>query len=73
MGVVLSIIPRLNYNIGERWVLDLNIPVNLADMNRNMEKVENPSTEVSEQKTTSTEFLLLPEKFQVRLGLGLRI
>jgi len=72
-GVTLSIIPRLIYNLNEKWFVDFNIPINLADVNWTFDKVDNPVLTEQERTTTTVEYSTLPNKFLFRLGVGLRI
>ena len=72
-GVTLSIIPRLNYNLNEKWFVDFNIPINLADINWTFDKVDNPTLTEQQRTTTTIEYSTFPSKFLFRLGLGLRI
>ena len=72
-GVLLSVIPRLNYNLNEKWFIDLNIPINLVDANWMFRSEEDPTLTEEQRITTTVNFSTFPKKFLIRLGVGLRI
>jgi hypothetical protein len=73
MGVTLSVIPRLHYNVNDRWFVDLNVPVNLFDFNVNVKNDSNPTLPDSQNKTTTLELETFPSQVLIRLGVGLRL
>ena len=72
-GMTLSTIPRLNYNWNEKWFIDINIPISIADFYWTIDKVDNPSVPVVQRNVSTYNYQAFPNKFLFRLGLGLRI
>lgn len=73
IGVTLSIIPRLNYNLNDKWFLDFNIPINIIDVNWTFKSDQNPALIEQLQTTTTGEFSTFPRKFLFRFGVGFRL
>jgi hypothetical protein len=72
-GLSLSVIPRLIYNLGENWFLDLNFPVSLLDMYYSRGNIDRPDLPLDSRSTATIEIHELPNRFQVRFGVGLRL
>jgi outer membrane protein W len=72
-GASISIIPRLNYNITERWFLDLNIPINVTELAVSSQKTYNPLIREEDQRTTNINYEILPSNFLIRIGIGIKI
>lgn len=73
MGVRAYFIPRLQWAMGKRFNLDLNIPVCFAQLNNYIMRVPNPAIKVNEQTSSTIDFNVLPKLLSLRLGVGLRI
>jgi len=73
IGALITVIPRLNYNINERWFLDLNIPINIIDLNLVNDKAENPQLTAAQRSITTFNFAQMPSQFLVRFGVGFRV
>ena len=72
-GILLSIVPRLNYNIGEKWFLDLDIPLNLAQLSIKNSRLDNPALPVNQRSVTTLDANLFPSQYLIRFGLGLKL
>ena len=72
-GAMISIVPRLNYDLNERWFIDFNIPINIVDMNWVVQQVDNPTLPENLRTATTFEPSAFPTKFLFRLGVGIRI
>lgn len=72
-GIYLAVIPRIQYNLTEKWYLDLNVPITLVTMQFNNEKNEDPSIPVEQRTNSTIGFYNTPFGYAVRLGLGLRL
>lgn len=73
MGVRAYFVPRLQWAMGKRFNLDLNIPVCFAQLNNFIVRVPNPALKASEQTSSTIDFNVLPKLLSVRLGVGFRI
>lgn len=73
MGVKAYFVPRVQWAIGKRFNLDLNIPVCFAQLNNYIVRVPNPALKASEQTSSTIDFNVLPKLLSLRLGVGLRI
>lgn len=71
-GVRGYIIPRINYSITKRLVLDVNIPVLVADLDIHVNRAFNPALG-KEARTSIGDFNVFPRSFSARLGLGMRL
>ena len=69
-GANFSLIPRVQYMINERWFIDVNFPVNIADISWQYKKVNNPAIQENERSTSEIEISEFPAIFQFRIGLG---
>jgi hypothetical protein len=67
------VVPRCTYSFYEKWLVDLNTAINGVRFSHQLDKVENPSISVSEQKSTESSYNFLPKGFEIRIGLGYRI
>ncbi len=72
-GLVLSIIPRVNYAINDRFFLDLSIPITFYEAKMLSSNYENPILNPSERNTRSIELEMFPNHFLIRIGAGLRL
>lgn len=70
-GIMLQLIPRLQYKISSRLYADLNVPVGMADVVFTGNRIANPSLKAKEQTFSTFSFTTLPEYFCVRLGAGI--
>ncbi len=73
MGVFLSVIPKLEYNINRKLYMDFNIPINIATVHYSIYKDENPSLIAANRTKKIIDFYNTPLSFAIRLGVGLKI
>ena len=73
VGLFLSVIPRVEYKLNDRWYLDLNIPLSLVTMNYITNKSNNPLLPVEDRKVSIIDFHNGPIAFAVRFGVGYMI
>jgi hypothetical protein len=71
-GVKAYVAPRINYNVSNRFFIDLNIPLVFADMGVQHQKAFNPGL-LKEISYNVGNFDAFSESPSVRLGVGLRL
>jgi len=71
-GVKSGIIPRVQWNIREKWFLDLNLPFTLIQAEQSAIIVRNPSYTLKQQKSSQFD-LNGVMNVSVRLGIGVRL
>lgn len=69
IGAAFFLIPRLNYRINEKWLLDFNIKGGTADIVLKTKKYEDPAIPT----TSSIELLLFPINYIFRFGISYEI
>lgn len=69
-GLSLSLVPRVRYNLNEKWYLDFNVPVSLFNLSYNTFKNENPAISIENRRESSIDFYNTPIGFAVRFGVG---
>ncbi len=69
-GVSFNIVPRINYNITDRILIDLNIPFKLYDLQNKETRINNPALPIRQQ--TSSEFtnVFFEDVYTIRLGVS---
>jgi hypothetical protein len=72
VGAVVSVIPRVTYDLNERWFLDLNIPIAAYRMQWTRDEFTDPTIPVGERITNELSTESFPSIFQVRFGAGMR-
>jgi len=72
-GVGVSLVPRLNFSLGNKWFLDFNTPISTVSFVHYRGKVEDPTVPSSERLDTETKFTFFNEVLSFRLGLGLKL
>ena len=73
VGFYLSVIPRIEYSISERWYLDLNIPVAIFTSHYTSFRNEDPSLPSEERSKNIFDFYNGPISYAIRLGIGFKI
>lgn len=73
LGASLFLIPRATYDLTKQWFLDFNIPVNLASIQTNFIRVENPAFTPEQQKNRTTNFEAFPSAITMRIGVGYKL
>jgi len=71
VGLFLSVIPRIEYSINERWYLDLNIP--LAIVTTHYTSIRNNDPSLEERSRNIFDFYNGPISYAIRLGIGFKI
>lgn len=72
-GLYLSVVPRIEYFISEKWYLDFNIPVAFVTGHYKSTTSEDPSIALNERTESVIDFYNGPVSFAVRFGLGYKI
>lgn len=65
---IFSIIPRFNYVINEKWLVDFNFKGQLLSFSRSTQRNENPSLPLRFRKTSSLDLTYFPTNYLFRLG-----
>lgn len=73
LGVRTFIIPRIQWNVSQRLLIDLNIPICLTDINITSYRVDDPSYSKSQNKASLSNFNALPDYISFRIGAGWRL
>jgi len=73
VGSLFSITPHLKCQLGERWFLDLNIPINFAGVKLSSVRVEDPTIPVAQRSISTIHADILPKEYLVRFGVGLKL
>ena len=73
VGVLFSIAPHLNYSLGKKWFLDLNVPLNFAQIQMKNRRIDDPSIDISQRRITTLDANIFPSNYLVRFGVGLRL
>ncbi len=73
VGLYLSVIPRIEYSISERWYFDLNIPIALATTHYTYLRNEDPELSLEERSKKNSDFYNTPVSLAIRLGIGFKI
>ncbi|MBO6517300.1 MAG: hypothetical protein JJ975_12185 [Bacteroidia bacterium] len=68
-----AVVPRIQYQLNERLLLDLNFPFEVMTMSQTNTLVENPNFTARRQRSSVFDFSLFPNRYRVRLGLGVNI
>jgi hypothetical protein len=72
LGAVVSIIPRITYDINSNWYLDLNVPFAAYRIQWLNDRFEDPRIPVENRSVNSVTTESFPSMFQVRFGAGMR-
>ena len=72
-GVLFSIVPRIAYNLSERWYLDLNVPINAGVLKIRNRRVDDPAIPQNQRSITTIDAEVFPSEYLVRFGVGLRL
>ncbi|MBX7205281.1 MAG: hypothetical protein K1X81_07635 [Bacteroidia bacterium] len=70
-GILVHIIPRLQYKLSSHVYADLNFPVGITNLIREGNRIYNPALKAKEQTFSTFSLTTLPEYFCVRLGAGI--
>lgn len=72
-GIRGFVVPRLTYFINSKVFLDLNVPFCITDFNIERFENNNPSLTEEERVKSTLNFRQFPNRFSVRLGVGLKL
>ena len=73
VGIFISVIPRIEYKLNDRWYLDLNIPLSVLTMNYITNKNQSPNLPIEERTEHIVDFHNGPIAVAVRFGAGFMI
>lgn len=73
VGLFLSVIPRVEYKLNDRWYLDLNIPLSIVTMNYITTKTNSPNLPIDERTEHIIDFHNGPIALAIRFGVGYMI
>ena len=73
LGARLHLIPRYTYDIGKRWFIDVNFPINMVVAGHDGQRVENPVLTTKQQCNGGFDTDFFNNIFQVRIGIGLKL
>jgi hypothetical protein len=69
-GATINIIPRISYQLTDRLSVELNVPVNVYDIYRVKQHVDNPVISKDAQTRSGTERTFFPDLYTVRFGVA---
>ena len=73
LGAIFAIVPRLNYNLNERWYMDMSLSCNILDISHISNTVENVLLPPKQRTLKEVDISILPGIFLFRLGIGVRL
>ncbi|HMG93724.1 MAG TPA: hypothetical protein VK589_26885 [Chryseolinea sp.] len=68
-GFGLNLIPRINYKISRRFIIDLNVPLKIYDLRAEKNQVNNPAIPIRQQETEDLHHIFFESAYTIRLGL----
>jgi len=73
LGTRLHLIPRYTYNIGEKWLVDVNFPIEIIDAFQVRQYVDNPTLTEAQKVNGSAQTNFFDNIFRFRIGIGLKL
>lgn len=73
IGTIINFIPRIQYNLSKRFLVDLNFKFQLFDVHYYERKILNPALPITEQIQKSAKTDFFPPAYNVRIGFGYRL
>lgn len=73
LGLQTFIIPRINYHLNKRFVLDLNVPLNISEHQFAKRTSFDPTVPSAERSTNVSSNKVLEDVAYVRLGIGIKL
>lgn len=73
IAALFSIVPRVKYDLNDKWFFDLNVPFNFAQIGLLTKQVENPALPVNQRTISTFNFLTAPTNYLIRFGIGFRL
>lgn len=68
-GGVLNVVPRVNFKLSNRFVVDLNIPLKVYDLRYTEQHIDNPTIPIRQQTTKDNDHIFLEGSYTIRIGL----
>ncbi|MBT1709818.1 hypothetical protein KK062_16355 [Fulvivirgaceae bacterium PWU5] len=69
-GATINIIPRVSCQLTDRLSLELNVPVNVFDIYRSKQRIDNPGASLRAQTNAGTEHTFFQDIYTVRFGVA---
>jgi hypothetical protein len=69
-GATINIIPRVSCQLTDRLSLELNVPVNVFDLYKIKQRVDNPGLSIRSQSNGGTEHTFFQDVYTVRFGVA---
>ncbi len=73
LGLLMAATPGMEIKLGEKFSLDLNLPLGLYDFKLNSVRVDNPTLIINQRRTSRLIGDIPPGKFNLRIGLSYKI
>ena len=70
---IISLVPRLNFNLSDKWFIDFNIPINLIDFLIVRSKYMDPVLPINQQTGSYSDVNFLPNTINFKLGIGFKL
>ncbi|HEU5292956.1 MAG TPA: hypothetical protein VFU05_20055, partial [Cyclobacteriaceae bacterium] len=68
-GFALNVTPRIQYKFGQRFSMDLNVPLKIYDLRMEASRIFNPNIPIRDQKVQETSNIFFETAYTIRLGL----
>lgn len=72
VGFKTSLIPRFNYQINERWMLDFNLPLNFYNSYFDVQRTDNPEVPLEQREVSTFNLEAFTGGIEFRMGLGFK-
>ncbi|WP_276371501.1 hypothetical protein [Chryseolinea sp. H1M3-3] len=68
-GFVLNMVPRIKYNLSQRFIIDLNVPLKIYDLQAVKSRIKNPLIPIHQQTTINYSNSFFESAYTFRIGL----
>jgi hypothetical protein len=68
-GFALNLIPRINYKISRRFIIDLNVPLKIYGLRAEKNQFSNPAIPIRQQTTNDLDHIFFESAYTIRIGL----
>lgn len=68
-GFVFNMVPRVKYNLSQKFSIDLNVPLKIYDLQVAKYQVDNPSIPMRQQTTFDHSNIFFENAYTIRIGL----
>ena len=72
-GIAFALVPRIEYRLKEKWCLDLNFPIHLAEISGTSERTDNPRLPDRQGVNSRIDFDAFDNVLWMRFGVGFKI